>query len=80
MPPAPGLAVWRSVPKSDPWLSSVLREIIGLVAWVMPIYVVFHLFEAMTVSPRECCCFPQGILVLSSSIMDWSVEGPSGCS
>lgn len=80
MPPAPGLGVWRSLPKSDPWLSSIPREIVDLVAWVMPIYVVFHLFEAMTVSPRECGCFSWGTLVLSSSIMDQGVEDPSGCS
>lgn len=79
MPPVPGLCVWRSLPKSDPWLSSIPREIVDLVAWVMPIYVVFHLFEAMTVSPRECGCFPWGTLVLSSSIMDQAIEGSSGC-
>uniref|UniRef100_A0A493TQM4 Solute carrier family 47 member 2 n=1 Tax=Anas platyrhynchos platyrhynchos TaxID=8840 RepID=A0A493TQM4_ANAPP len=35
------------VPKRDHWLFSVPREIVDLVAWVLPVYVVFHLFEAM---------------------------------
>lgn len=56
------------------------REIIDLVAWIIPVYIVFHLFEAMTVSPSECCYFPPGTLVLSSSVMDQAAEGASGCS
>lgn len=43
------------VPKSNRWLFSVPREIVDLVAWVLPVYVVFHLFEAMCVSPRGHC-------------------------
>ncbi|NXY49441.1 S47A1 protein, partial [Ceuthmochares aereus] len=30
------------------------KEIVDLVAWVMPVYVVFHLFEATCVSPQGC--------------------------
>lgn len=52
-------------PKSDCWLF-VCREIIDLVAWVMPVYVVFHLFEAMCVSPWGLCYFQEGISVLSA--------------
>lgn len=54
---APGSGVQRLVSKSSHWLFSVPREIVDLVAWVMPVYVVFHLFEAMCVSPWGCCCF-----------------------